>query len=73
MLIIMQYMPLACVRDGRTPAYTYRTRYQFECDAINAKVFLRAIAWYCYRKSFVHLSVCLSVRDADVPWPYKLG
>jgi len=39
-LIMVQYMLLACTRHGQTPAYTYRTRYQFECDVINAKVFL---------------------------------
>ena len=31
-LIIMQFMPLACTRHDRTP-------YAFECDVISAKVF----------------------------------
>jgi len=30
------------------------------------------LARYCYRKSSVRPSVCLSVCDVEVPWAYRL-
>jgi len=34
----------------------------------------RSASWYCYRMLSVRLSVylCLSARDVDVPWAYRL-
>jgi len=31
------------------------------------------LARYCYRKSSVRLSLCLSVCDVDVSWAYSIG
>jgi len=30
------------------------------------------LARYCYRKSSVRLSVCLSMCDVDISWAYRL-